>query len=47
MEGGKEREGEREREDYFIVRPPAHYNRSEHSGNLNSHGSNDGLFSNV
>ena len=31
------------RQDYFIVRPPAHYNRSEHSGNSNSHGSNDGL----
>ena len=25
----------------FIVRPPTHYNRSEHSGNSNSHGSND------
>ena len=31
------------RQDSFIVRPPAHYNRSEHSGNSNSHGSNDGL----
>ena len=44
-----ERERERwgggggERQDYFIVRPPAHYNRSEHSGNSNSHGFNDGL----
>ena len=24
------------RQDYFIVRPPAHYNGSEHSGNSNS-----------
>ena len=43
---GVERERERRdktRQDYFIVRPPAHYNRSEHSGNSNSHGSNDGL----
>ena len=31
------------RHDNFIVRPPAHYNRSEHSGNSNSHGSKDGL----
>ena len=31
------------RQDYFIVRPPAHYNRSKHSDNSNSHGSNDGL----
>ena len=38
----RERERERERrQDYFIVRPPAHYNRSEHSGNSNSHGFND------
>ena len=29
--------------DYITVRPPAHYSRSEHSGNSNSHGSNDGL----
>ena len=53
MKKGREKERERERErerrqdktrqDYFIVRPPAHYNRSEHSGNSNSHGSNDGL----
>ena len=36
--------GEKEtRQDYFIVRPPAHYNRSEHSDNSNSHGYNDGL----
>ena len=41
MEEGEE-EGET-RQDYFIVRPPAHYNRSEHSGNSNSRGSNDGL----
>ena len=39
----RERERERERQDktrqdYFIVRPPAHYNRSEHSGNSTSHG---------
>ena len=33
----------RQRQHYFIVRPPAHYNRSEQSGNLTSHGSNDGL----
>ena len=39
----RERVGGREREDYFIVRPPAHYNRSKHSGNSKSHGSNDGL----
>ena len=42
----RERKRERERETrqgYFIVRPPAHYNMSEHSGNSNSHGSNDGL----
>ena len=38
----RERETER-RQDYFIVRPPAHNNRSEHSGNSNFHGSNDGL----
>ena len=31
------------RQDYFIVRPPAHYNRSEHSGNSNFHGFIDGL----
>ena len=36
-------EREREDKDYFIVRPPAHYDRSEHSGSSNSHGSNDGL----
>ena len=36
-------ERDKTRQDYFIVRPPAHYNRSEHSGNSNSHGSNDGL----
>ena len=41
--GGEEEEEEGEtRQDYFIVRPPAHYNRSEHSGNSNSHGSSDG-----
>ena len=42
----RERESTRQdktRQDYFIVRPPAHYNRSEHSGNSNSHGFNDGL----
>ena len=41
MEEGEE-EGET-RQDYFNVWPPAHYNRSEHSGNSNSRGSNDGL----
>ena len=41
----RERQTERDktRQDYFIVRPPAHYNRSEHSDNSNSHGSSDGL----
>ena len=34
---------EREREIIFIVRPPAHNNRSEHSGSSNSRESNDGL----
>ena len=38
-----ETETDKTRQDYFIVRPPAHYNMSEHSGNSNSHGSNDGL----
>ena len=31
------------RQDYFIVRPPAHNSRSEHAGSLNFHGSNDRL----
>ena len=31
------------KQDYFIVRPPAHNSRSEHAGNLNFHGSNDRL----
>ena len=39
----RERQREREREIIFIVRPPAHNNRSEHSGISNSRGSNDGL----
>ena len=39
----REREREKTTQDYFIVRPSAHYNRSEHSDNSNSHGSNDGL----
>ena len=34
---------ERERENYFIVKPPVHNNRSEHSCSSNSHGSCDGL----
>ena len=46
-ERGREVVGDGERQEtrqyYFIVRPPAHYNRSEHSGNSTSHGSNDGL----
>ena len=33
-----DRQREKTRQDYFIVRPPAHYSRSEHSGNSNSHG---------
>ena len=41
--GKRERERDKTRQDYFIVRPPAHYNRSEYSGNSNSHGSSDGL----
>ena len=44
----REREREREREnkrrqDYFTVKPPAHTNRSEHSDDSHSRGSNDGL----
>ena len=34
---------EKTRQDYSIIRLPAHYNRSEHSDNSHSHGSNDGL----
>ena len=39
----KKKKEQETRQYYFIVRPPAHYNRSEHSDNSNSHGSNDGL----
>ena len=44
----RERQTEKERDNSLIVRPPAHYIRSEHSGSWNSHGSNGGLkFSSV
>ena len=42
-ETDRDRDREKTRQDYFIVRSPAHYNRSEHSGNSSSHGSSDGL----